>query len=64
MMYTFDVSLLMPTKKPRLVLYMNPEILNKLQEWAKDERRTTANLAIYLIEKALEDYEKREREIV
>lgn len=45
---------LMPTKKPRLVLYMNPETLEALQDWAKDERRSPSNLVIYLIEKALE----------
>lgn len=43
-----------PTNKPRLVLYMNPEILEALKEWAANERRTPSNLAIYLIEKALE----------
>ena len=43
-----------PTNKPRLVLYMNPEILEALKEWAENERRTPSNLAIYLIEKALE----------
>jgi len=52
---------LMPTKKPRLVLYMNPDKLAELQEWAKDERRSTSNLAIYLIEKALEQRQKQSK---
>lgn len=59
MIHTLCPLWFMPTKKPRLVLYMNPDILSKLQEWAKDERRTPANLAIYLIEKALEEHEQR-----
>ncbi|BAZ71171.1 ribbon-helix-helix domain-containing protein [Fischerella thermalis] len=52
----------MPTKKPRLVLYMNPEKLAELQEWAKQERRTPSNLAIYLIEKALEQRQKEQKQ--
>lgn len=52
----------LPTNKPRLVLYMNPDKLAELQEWAKDERRSPSNLAIYLIEKTLEKRQKKPKE--
>lgn len=56
------LNFLMPTNKPRLVLYMNPDKLAELQEWAKEERRSPSNLAIYLIEKALEKRQKKPKE--
>ena len=43
----------MPSKKPRVVVYLNEEIKAELDKWAEDERRTVNNLINILIEDAL-----------
>jgi len=45
----------MPSKKPRVVIYLEPEMNDFLREWAEDERRTLNNLITLLLEKAAEE---------
>jgi hypothetical protein len=45
----------MPSKKPRVVVYLDPEMNDFLRQWAEDERRTLNNLITILLEKAVED---------
>jgi hypothetical protein len=44
----------MPSKKPRVVIYLNEETKADLDKWAIDERRTVNNLVNVLIEDALD----------
>lgn len=46
---------LMPSNKPRVVLYMDEETLEELKEWASEERRSVTNLIKIFIEDALAD---------
>lgn len=43
----------MPSKKPRVVVYLSEEIKAELDKWAEDDRRTVNNLVNILIEDAL-----------
>ncbi|BAY95820.1 MULTISPECIES: ribbon-helix-helix domain-containing protein [unclassified Tolypothrix] len=45
----------MPSKKPRVVIYLDPEMNEFLRQWAEDERRTLNNLITVLLEKAVTD---------
>lgn len=44
---------LMPSNKPRVVLYMDEDTLEELKEWADEERRSVTNLIKIFIEDAL-----------
>lgn len=50
----------MPSKKPRVVIYLSEEIKAELDKWAEDERRTVNNLVSILIEDALHSKRKRQ----
>jgi hypothetical protein len=43
----------MPSKKPRVMVYLSEEDKEDLDKWAKEERRTVNNLITLLIEDAL-----------
>ncbi|MFL9458068.1 hypothetical protein AB0756_39525 [Tolypothrix campylonemoides VB511288_2] len=48
----------MPSTKPRVVIYLDKETLEKLKSWAAEERRTVNNLVKIFIENALADKSK------
>lgn len=48
----------MPSKKPRIVIYLEPELNEELREWAEDERRTLNNLITIVLEERLEQRKK------
>ncbi len=50
----------MPSKKPRVVIYVNEETKAVLDKWAEDERRTVNNLINLLIEDAIITKGKRQ----
>ena len=50
----------MPSKKPRVVIYLNEETKIVLDKWAEDERRTVNNLINLLIEDAIVTKGKRQ----
>jgi hypothetical protein len=50
----------MPSKKPRVVVYLSEEIKAELDKWAEDERRTVNNLVNILIEDALQSKRKKQ----
>lgn len=50
----------MPSKKPRVVIYLNEETKVILDKWAEDERRTVNNLVNLLIEDAIVTKGKRQ----
>lgn len=43
----------MPSKKPRVMVYLSEEDKKELDQWAKEETRTVNNLITRLIENAL-----------
>ncbi|MGB3265524.1 MAG: hypothetical protein WBA89_16390 [Microcoleus sp.] len=43
----------------RLSTYLADGIYTRLEEWAKQEGRSTSNLAAFLLEKALVDHEEK-----
>lgn len=43
---------------PRLVTYIEPELLEKVKKLAKRQRRSTSALVCYLLERAVEEAEK------
>lgn len=43
----------MPSSKPRVVIYMEPDQLSFLKDWAKKERRTVNNLVSMLVDDAI-----------
>lgn len=47
----------MPTSKENLTVYLEPELKEKLAQWAKEEKRSMAFLAAAAIEKAVNDWE-------
>lgn len=51
----------MPSSKLRLVLYLEPELLEKIKKWAKEERRPAANWVVYLVEKVIEEKEQQQQ---
>jgi hypothetical protein len=50
----------MPSKKPRVVIYLSEEMKAELDKWAEDERRTVNNLVNILIEDALHSKRKKQ----
>ncbi|NJR19983.1 MAG: ribbon-helix-helix protein, CopG family [Calothrix sp. CSU_2_0] len=51
----FDV----PTKKPRTTIYLEPELMQALEERAKQEKRTVSNLCNLLLEQAMSEWLKQ-----
>lgn len=52
-----------PTKKPRTTIYLEPELMQALEERAKEEKRTVSNLCNLLIEQAMNEWlKKREKQ--
>ncbi len=49
----------MPSKKPRVMVYLSEEDKKELDQWAKEETRTVNNLITRLIENALSEKRKR-----
>jgi hypothetical protein len=49
----------MPSTKPRVVIYLDEETLDKLKSWAEEERRTVNNLVKIFIEDALASRESK-----
>lgn len=45
----------MPSKKPRVMIYLEEREKEELDKWAKDEHRTVNNVITILVEQALED---------
>jgi len=43
----------MPSSKPRVVIYVEPEQLEFLKSWAKNERRSVNNLVLMLVDDAI-----------
>lgn len=43
----------MPSKKPRVMIYLSEENKEELDQWAEEDRRTVNNLITILIEDAL-----------
>lgn len=54
-----DLRLLM-TK--RLAVYLPDPILEKLEKWANDERRSASNLAAFLLELAVREHEAKSQD--
>jgi len=48
-----------PTKKPRTTIYLEPELMQALEERAKEEKRTVSNLCNLLIEQAMGEWLKQ-----
>lgn len=46
--------LAMPSKKPKVMIYLDPEKLELLKEWAQSEHRSVNNLITMLLDNALE----------
>ena len=51
----FDV----PTKKPRTTIYLEPELMQAIEERAKEEKRTVSNLCNLLLEQAMNEWLKQ-----
>jgi hypothetical protein len=43
----------MPSKKPKVMIYFDPDKLEKLKKWAEAEHRTVNNLITKLLDEAL-----------
>jgi len=50
----------MPSTKPRVVVYLDEETLDKLKAWAEEERRTVNNLVKIFIEDAISNKEQKQ----
>lgn len=53
----------MPSKKPRIQAVMNEEYYKKFKVLCERDGRTESNLAVRIIEKYINDYEKIHGEI-
>jgi hypothetical protein len=51
----------MPSTKPRVVVYLDEETLEKLKRWAEEDRRTVNNLVKIFIEDAIASKEKQSK---
>lgn len=47
----------MPTSKEAVTVYLEPELKEKLAQWAKEEKRSMAFLAAEAIERAIQAWE-------
>jgi hypothetical protein len=43
----------MPSKKPKVMIYLDPEKLDFLKKWAESEHRTVNNLITMLLDQAI-----------
>jgi hypothetical protein len=48
-----------PTKKPRTTIYLDEELMQALEERAKEEKRTISNLCNLLLEQAMNEWLKQ-----
>jgi hypothetical protein len=46
--------LVMPSKKPKVMIYLDPDKLEALKKWAESEHRSVNNLITMLLDKAIE----------
>ncbi|MGI2906802.1 ribbon-helix-helix domain-containing protein [Tolypothrix sp. VBCCA 56010] len=46
--------LIMPSKKPKVMIYLDPDKLEVLKKWAESEHRSVNNLITMLLDKAIE----------
>jgi predicted transcriptional regulator len=53
---------LMPTDLEAITAYVEPEVKQRLQEWAKSERRSLSSLAAYLLTQACENHQKQKED--
>lgn len=51
----------MPSKKPRVMVYLSEEDKEELDQWAKEETRTVNNLITRLIEHALSQRRSKDK---
>ena len=49
----------MPSKRPKVMIYLSEEMKAELSAWAKQEKRSVSNLVTLLVEDAL--YRHREK---
>jgi hypothetical protein len=52
----------MPSKKPRVMIYLSEENKTELNDWAEEERRTVNNLLTIIIEDALSQRKAKRQE--
>lgn len=45
--------LVMPSKKPKVMIYLDPEKLDILKNWAESEHRSVNNLITMLLDQAI-----------
>ncbi len=55
------MTLMMPTKLPRIMIYLEPELKEAAERIAKKERRSVSSLFVRLLEEAIRDDEKKEK---
>lgn len=48
----------MATDKPKIVIYAEPETIEKLDVIAKEENRSRSNMALVILERYIKDKEK------
>lgn len=49
-----------PTRKPRISVVVDEELLQYLEQWAEAEERSVSNLAVFLLKQATEAKKNRE----
>lgn len=58
---TFDLQDL-PTRKPRISVVVDEELLHYLEQWADSEERSVSNLVVVLLKQAVEAREENQRQ--
>lgn len=44
----------LPTRKPRISVVVDEDLLNYLEQWAGSEERSMSNLVVFLLKQAVE----------
>lgn len=51
-----------PTRKPRISVVVDEELLQYLEQWAEIEERSISNLVVFLLKQAVESKKARQAE--
>jgi hypothetical protein len=61
-MNTIFFVLDVPTRKPRISVVVDEDLLRYLEQWASSEERSISNLVVFLLKQAVEAREKGQQQ--
>lgn len=61
-MVMLSLTVTVPSRKPRIAVVVDEDLLEYLQQWAESEERSVSNLVLFLLKQAVEQREAKNAE--